>query len=102
MKLYNRIFIGIITIILGVISLKQIFQGQEKGILSAFQNLPVILLLIFTLAVILMEVTYYKLHKNIFQFAVSFIGLIFCTIYFYKFFDNSVITKSKTIIKITN
>ena len=102
MKLYYRIFIGIIIISLGILSVKQAFQGQVSGILSVFQNLPFVLLLIFTLVVFLLDITYYKLHKNILQFATSFIGLLFCAITFYKLFDNTAITKAKTILEITN
>ncbi|MBA2561396.1 MAG: hypothetical protein H0V14_00525 [Chitinophagaceae bacterium] len=103
MKPYFRIFLALNIIWFGYKAVRHEFEGYNLGFpFYHIQFVPFILLIIFTIAVLLLDTTYYKLDKNIFQYLVSFIGLTFIAVVTFKIIQRNSIDNSNTILKISN
>ncbi|MFT3904010.1 MAG: hypothetical protein QM727_12610 [Niabella sp.] len=102
MRLYFRIAIGLIIIWFGVKAIRQAFSGYDLGLFHQFQYIPFILLIIFTFAALLLDTTYYKLDKRIYQYVTSLIGLTLCGIIIFKIIQRNSIDSSETVLQVTN
>ena len=101
-KLLIRIIVGLLIIFFGVKAVRQEFGGYELGLFHQFQYIPFFLLLLFTIAIFLVDTTFYKLDHKIIQYTFSFIGLTFCAFVIYKIIQRNSIDNSKTILSISN
>jgi hypothetical protein len=102
MRPYFRIIIGLIIIWLGIKSVRQVFGGYDLGLFHQFQYIPFAFLIIFTIATFLLDTTYYKLNKIIYQYAVSFIGLAFIAIVIFIIIQHNSVDNSKTVLQVSN
>ena len=102
MRPYFRIAIELIIIWLGIKAVRQAFAGYDLGLFHQFQYIPFVLLIIFTIAALLLDTTYYKLDNKVYQYGVSFIGLVFCTIVIFKIIQHNSVDNSKTILQVSN
>ena len=102
MRPYFRIFLALIIIWLGYKAVQQEFGGYDLGLFHQIHYIFFALLIIFTIATLLLDTSYYKLDKNIIQFSVSFIGLTFCAIVTFKILQRISIDNSKTVLKVSN
>jgi len=102
MRPYFRILVGLIIIWLGFKAVKQAFGGYDLGLFHQFQYIPLVLLVIFTIAAFLLDTSYYKLDKKIYQYVTSLMGLTFCSIVIFKIIHHNSIDNSKTILQVSN
>ena len=102
MRPYFRIAIGLIIIWFGIKAIKQAIGGYDLGLFHQFQYIPFGLLIIFTVAALLLDTTYYKLHKKFYQFVTSFIGLTLCGIVTFKIIQRNSVDNSETVLQVSN
>src|SRR4051794_1723601 len=102
MRHFFRILIGLMIIWFGIKAVRQVFGGYELGLFNHVQYIPFALLIIFTIATVLTDTTYYKLDNKIYQYIISFVSVTFCGIVIVKMIQHNSIDNSKTIFKISN
>lgn len=102
MKSYFRILVGVLIVWCGIYAVKQAFEGYDLGLMSEFQYIPFVLLIILTVVALRLDASFYKVDKKIYQYAVSFIGFSFFAIVIVKTIQNIAIDNSKTVLKISN
>lgn len=102
MRSYFRIPIGLLIILLGSKAIGQAFGGYELGLFHQFQYISFGLLLIFTLAALALDTTFYRLDGKYYHFATSLIRLILCGIVIFRYIRNSAVDKAETVMRITN
>ena len=102
MRLYFRIAIGLIIIWFGIKAIRQAFDGYELGLFHQFQYIPFALLIIFTLAVLHLDTTYYKLDNRLYQYVTSFVGLTLCGIVIFKIIQRNSVDNSETVLQVSS
>jgi hypothetical protein len=72
------------------------------GLFHQFQYIPFGLLIIFTVAALLLDTTYYKFDKRFYQYVISFIGLTLCGIAAFKIIQRNSVDNSETVLQVSN
>jgi len=72
------------------------------GLFHEFQYIPFALLIIFTVATCLLDTTYYKLDKRLYQYLTSFIGVTLCGIVTFKTIQQNSVDNSETVLQVSN
>lgn len=101
-KRYFRILIGFVIILVGLRAVKNIFEGQEFGVINELYYFPFAILFIGTLTALYLDTIYFKKTKKKSQYLSSFMGIILCGIVIFKFLQYSVISQTETVLKVTN
>ena len=102
MRTYFRIIIRLLIIWFGFKALRQAYGPIEAGLLTEFQYLPFIFLVISTILAIVVDIKYFELNKKIYQFCLSLIGVTLCTVVVLKFTRNNSIDNSKTVLRVSH
>jgi hypothetical protein len=102
MRPYFRIAIGLIILWLGIKAIRQVLGGYDLGLFHQFQYIPFALLIIFTIAALLLDTTYYKLDKRLYHYLTSFFGLTLCAIVIFKIVQNNSVDNSETVLQVSN
>jgi hypothetical protein len=102
MRPYFRIIIGLFIIWFSFKAIEQAYSPIDAGILSEFQYIPFVILIIATIVAILLDTNYFKSTHNIYQYTLSFVGVVLCAIVIFKFMQNSSIDNSKTVLQVSN
>lgn len=99
LKVIFKSFLFILIILLSMIEYSFIARGHDLGMLSDFEYLPFLLLILFWLVFFLIEITGRKWRTNYFRLLPSFIGLALIAIFSGAFLYRNSIETSKTIFK---
>lgn len=99
---YFRLVIAISLIWFGIKAVQQTFNGIEHGIFPLLENLPLVLLLIFTFGAFLTDRYHYSYDKKLYQYITTGIGFIFCGFVLFRHIQFTVIYFSKTVLQVTN
>jgi hypothetical protein len=102
MRPYLRIALGLIIILLGIKAIKQAFSGYSLGLFHQLQYIPYGLLLIFTVAALLLDTSYFRIYKRPNQYVTSILGMTLCSIVIIKTIQTKLIDNSETIFQVSN
>jgi hypothetical protein len=102
MRPYFRIIIGLFIAWFGFKAVRQAYSSIDVGLLSEFQYFPFILLIIATIIALALDTKYFELDRKIYQYSLSFVGVILSAIVISKFIQNSSTDNSKTVLQISN
>ena len=102
MRPYLRILAGLLLIFFGYKAITKEFDVYTDGLLSELDYLPLGLVLISTITVFLLDTSFFKLDRKLYQYSLSFLGLSICFIVFFKIIERNSIDNSKTILKVVN
>src|SRR5437773_9690824 len=102
MRPYLRILVGLLLLFFGYKAVRQEFGGYDVGIFSEFNYFPFALVIILTIATLLLDTSYIKIDRKLYQYSFSFIGLTLCLIVFFKIIQRNSIDSSKTVLKVVN
>ncbi|ANI89204.1 hypothetical protein A9P82_07810 [Arachidicoccus ginsenosidimutans] len=101
-KIVMRLIIGIGILIFGVMSIKISFAPQDLGLFREILYVPFILIIVFTILAFILDKSYFNLNKKYYQFTISIIGFLFCTITTFRYLYIQSIDKFQTILEIEN
>lgn len=100
MKPYLRILAILVVIYCGTSAILQEWGPHYDGLLSEFAYIPHFILVTITCVSIIRDSIYYKYKRNVINYSVSIIGLIFCFIIGYKMIQYIITDNSKTVYRV--
>jgi hypothetical protein len=102
MRLFFRIIIGLLIIWFGFRAITQAYAPIQSGLFSELQYVSLTILIIATIVALLLDTKYFKNNHKIYQYIMSFIGLILCGVVTLKYMHNNNIDNSNTLIRVSN
>jgi hypothetical protein len=102
MRPYLRTLVGLLLIFFSYKAIRQEFGGYDAGIFSEFNYLPFALVIIWTIVILLLNTSYFKVDRKLYQYSFSLIGLTTCVVVCFKIIQRTSIDTSKTVLKVVN
>lgn len=102
MKAILRILFAIFIGWFGYKAIEQAYGPYDMGIFSAFQFLPFIFLIVSIIITLIIDSQYFRASRSLFQYSLSFIGIILLGIVIFKFAKDGAVRTSKTILRVSN
>jgi hypothetical protein len=96
-----RLLFLILLIFVGYYAIDNQFSGQELGFLDEFNYIFLAGVIILTIINLLIDASWFRKDRRLYQFTYGFIGLAIIAVVFFKIIQQEIIYKSKTILTVT-